>query len=201
MKSLQEIILEKLKIRKHKIETITKEQLDMLFLYCMCYLNDEDLCEDAIKDNYINWGEMERYSRFNIDWYDNEHAWISDYGCENVEDHIYLVNLMDAFGESIINLLIAIINVTKNSDDNDYDSHIQGILREFLFYIMQYIKNHDSSTDIDLTLINEIDKKINNRTVRISYKDSERWNYMIEDSKIVDACLQIYDISKELIGE
>ena len=44
MKNLQEIILEKLKIHKRKAETLSKEQLDMLFLYCMCYLNYEDLC-------------------------------------------------------------------------------------------------------------------------------------------------------------
>lgn len=201
MKSLKQTITEKLKISKRTTETLSKEQLDMLFLYCMCYLGDEDLCEEAIDNHMINWGEMERYSRFNIDWYDKEHNWISDYGCDNYDKHTDILNLMDNFADSVINLLIAIINVTKNDNDNDYDSHIQGILREFLFYIMEYIENYNSSSNIDLTEIQEIDKKINNRTVRISYKDSKRWNYIIKDNKVIDACQKVYDAAKEIIGE
>lgn len=201
MKSLKQTITEKLKISKRTTETLSKEQLDMLFLYCMCYLGDEDLCEEAIDNHMINWGEMERYSRFNIDWYDKEHNWISDYGCDNYDKHTDILNLMDNFADSVINLLIAIINVTKNATDYDYDSHRQGILREFLFYIMEYIENYNSSSTIDLTEIQEIDKKINNRTVRISYKDSKRWNYIIKDNKVIDACQKVYDAAKEIIGE
>ena len=110
MKNLQELILEKLKIHKRKAEILSKEQLDMLFLYCMCYLNDEDLCEEAIKDKYLNWGEMERYSKFGIDWYDKDHTWICDYGCSNYEMHTDLLNLMDDLAESIIELMDLIIN-------------------------------------------------------------------------------------------
>lgn len=201
MKSLKQTITEKLKISKRTTETLSKEQLDMLFLYCMCYLGDEDLCEEAIDNHMINWGEMERYSRFNIDWYDKEHNWISDYGCDNYDKHTDILNLMDNFADSVINLLIAIINVTKNATDYDYDSHRQDILREFLFYIMEYIENYNSSSTIDLAEIQEIDKKINNRTVRISYKDSKRWNYIIKDNKVIDACQKVYDAAKEIIGE
>lgn len=201
MKDLNNYIIEKLKIRKRTTEVLTNEQLNMLFLYCMCYLGDEDLCEEAIDNHMINWGEMERYSRFNIDWYDSEHNWISDYGCDNYEKHEAILNLMDEFADTIIWLLIAIIKVTKNDNDNDYDSHRQGILREFLFYIMEYIENYNSSSNIDLTEIQEIDKKINNRTVRILYKDSKRWNYIIKDNKVIDACQKVYDAALELINK
>ena len=117
MKNLQEIILEKLKIHKRKAETLSKEQLDMLFLYCMCYLNDEDLCEDALKDKYINWGEMERYGKFGIDWYDKDHTWICDYGCNYSDKHTYLLNLMDYLAETIIELIDLIINYCDNTNN------------------------------------------------------------------------------------
>lgn len=202
MKSINQYIIEKLKIRKRKAESLSKEQLDMLFLYCMCYLNDEDLCEYAIKDNYINWGEMERYSKFNIDWYDKEHSWICDYGCENYDKHTDLLNLMDAFAESIIELMKLIINYCDTTDnESKTHKHKHTILSEFLVYIMEYINNHNNSSNIDLNNINEIKMKINTRTVYYIYDKSIVWRNITKDKQIVDVCQTIYDNAKELIGE
>lgn len=202
MKSLKQTITEKLKIQKHNAETLSKEQLDMLFLYCMCYLNDEDLCEDAIKDNYINWGEMERYSIFNIDWYDKEHSWICDYGCENIEDHVHLTNLMDAFAESIIKLMKLIINYCdKTNNEIMPHKYKHNFLIEFLFYIMEYIEKHGNSSNIDLTIIDNVKMKINNRTVYYVYDKDISWKNIIKDKQIVDACQKVYDAALELINK
>ena len=203
MKSINQFITEKLKIRKRKAESLSKKQLDMLFLYCMCYLNDKDLCEDAIKDNYINWGEMERYSKFNIDWYDKEHNWICDYGCENYDKHTDLLNLMDAFAESIIELMKLIMNYCDKTYTDESISYKRkhDLLSEFLFYIMEYIENHGNSSNIDLTIINEIKTKINIRTVYIEYDIDKFWPNIIKDKQIIDTCQTIYDNAKELIDK
>lgn len=202
MKDLNTYITEKLKIHKHKTESLSKEKLDMLFLYCMCYLNDEDLCEDAIKDNYINWGEMERYSKFDIDWYDKEHSWICDYGCENYDKHTDLLNLMDAFAESIIELMDLIIKYCdKTHNEIMPHRYKHNLLLEFLFYIMEYIEIHGNSSNIDLTIIDNVKMKVNNHNIYYIYDKDTYWKNIIKDTQIVDVCQTIYDNAKELIGE
>ena len=202
MKNLQEIILEKLKIHKRKAETLSKEQLDMLFLYCMCYLNDEDLCEDAIKDKYISWGEMERYSKFGIDWYDKDHDWITNYGCDNYDKHIDLLNLMDDLAESIIELMDLIIKYSdKTNNEIKPHRYKHNILSEFLFYIMEYIEIHSNSSNIDLTIIDNIKRKINNRTVYYIYDKDMLWRNIIKDKQIITTCQNIYNAALELINK
>lgn len=202
MKSLQKIILEKLKIHKRKAEILSKEQLDMLFLYCMCYLNDEDLCEEAIKDKYLNWGEMERYGKFGIDWYDKDHTWICDYGCSNYEMHTDLLNLMDDLAESIIELMDLIINYCdKTNNEIKPLKYKHNILSQFLFYIMEYIEKHINSSNIDLTIIDNIKMKINNRTVYYIYDKDIIWKNIIKDKQIADTCQKIYDNARELINK
>ena len=202
MKSLQKIILEKLKIHKRKAETLSKEQLDMLFLYCMCYLNDEDLCEDAIKDKYISWGEMERYSKFGIDWYDKDHTWICDYGCNYSDKHTYLLNLMDDLAESIIELMDLIINYCdKTNNEIKPLKYKHNILSQVLFYIMEYIEKHINSSNIDLSIIDKINMKINNRTVYYIYDKDIIWRNIIKDKQIADTCQKIYDNARDLINK
>lgn len=206
MKSLQEIILEKLKIRKRTTEILTNEQLDMLFLYCMCYLADEDLFSDAISDKWLNWGEMERYSYFGIDWYDDKHKWICDYGCTDVDNHVEISNLMDNFSESIIELMDSII---KYCDNFYYEEHVPYyekfvILRKYLYYIMEYIKQHNNSSNIDFTIIDEIHMSINKRTFYINYKHhkpGDIWADIVKDKEIKNVCQKIYDAALELINK
>ena len=206
MKKLNIYITEKLKIQKRNAEILSKEQLDMLFLYCMCYLNDEDLCEDAIKDNYINWGEMERYSTFGIDWYDKKHNWICDYGCENSDKHTDLLNLMDNLAESIIKLMDLIIKYCDKTHNDIMTSRTthrykHNMLSEFLFYIMEYIEIHGNSSNIDLTIIDNVKMKVNNHNVYYIYDKDTYWKNMIKDKQIVDACQKVYDAALELINK
>lgn len=41
---------------------------ELFMLYIMCYLKEDDLYEEMKDYKYIALGEMERYSRFGIDW-------------------------------------------------------------------------------------------------------------------------------------
>lgn len=41
---------------------------ELFMLYIMCYLKEDDLNESMEKDGFMSLGEMERYSRFGIDW-------------------------------------------------------------------------------------------------------------------------------------
>lgn len=203
MKTLQEIILEKLKIRKRTTEILSKEQLDILFIYCMCYLGDKDLYEESIdSNNTINWGEMERYSQYNIDWYDNEHNWISDYGCDNYEKHTDILNLMDNFGESVV-LLFTVINEYYDTNPDNYKYSYKtkhNMLKAFLFYIMEYI-NCESSNIIDLNILNTTTTKINTHKIINNYKTLVSWSDLIKDTKIIDACQKVYDAALELINK
>lgn len=205
MKDLNTYITEKLKIRKRTIETLSNEQLDMLFLYCMCYLGDEDLFSDAISDKWLNWGEMERYSYFGIDWYDDEHKWICEYGCTDIDNHVEISNLMDKFSESIIELMDLIIKYYDDfyNEDMGYSSKF-AILKKFLFYIMEYVKQHNNSSNIDLTIIDEIHISINKRKIYTSYKNhkpGDIWADIVKDKEIKNVCQKIYDAALELINK
>lgn len=205
MKNLNTYITEKLKISKRTIETLSNEQLDMLFLYCMCYLGDEDLFSDAITDKWLNWGEMERYSYFGIDWYDDKHKWICEYGCTDVDNHTEISNLMDNFSESIIELLDLIIKYCDNfyNEDTAYYGKF-SVLKKFLFYIMEYIKQHSNSSNIDLTIIDEIHMTINARKIYVNYKNhkpGDIWPVIIKDKEIKNACQKVYDSALELINK
>lgn len=198
MKSITTYITEKLKISKRTTETLSKEQLDMLFLYCMCYLADKDLYEESIdSNNTINWGEMERYSQYNIDWYDSEHNWISDYGCDNYEKHTDILNLMDNFGESVV-LLFTAINEYYDGKHSYKTMHV--MLKAFLFYIMGYI-NDKSSNIIDLNSLNSTTVKINTHKIITNYNTINDWPDIIKDNKVIDACQNVYDAALELINK
>lgn len=198
MKNLNTYITEKLKISKRTTETLSKEQLDMLFLYCMCYLADKDLYEESIdSNNTINWGEMERYSQYNIDWYDSEHNWISDYGCDNYEKHTDILNLMDNFGESVV-LLFTTINEYYDGKHSHKTMHV--MLKAFLFYIMGYI-NDKSSNIIDLNSLNSTTVKINTHKIITNYNIINDWPDIIKDNKVIDACQNVYDAALELINK
>ena len=41
---------------------------ELMMLYIMCYLKEDDLNEDMKDDGFMSLGEMEKYSRFGIDW-------------------------------------------------------------------------------------------------------------------------------------
>lgn len=41
---------------------------ELFMLYIMCYLKEDDLNESMEKDGFMALGEMERFSRFGIDW-------------------------------------------------------------------------------------------------------------------------------------
>ena len=41
---------------------------ELFMLYIMCYLKEDDLNEDMKDDGFMSLGEMERYSRFGINW-------------------------------------------------------------------------------------------------------------------------------------
>ena len=41
---------------------------ELMMLYIMCYLKEDDLNEDMKSNKFMALGEMERYSRFGINW-------------------------------------------------------------------------------------------------------------------------------------
>lgn len=131
MKSLQEIILEKLKLKnvKKTISYISKEQLEDLFLYCQCFLKEEECREDC--PGYINWGEMERFSEFNIDWTDKEHKWISEIGYS--EDP--LTEKMDIIGNNLCEIFDIILNNTLGPRKN---SSTKVIFSYIIHYLIEY---------------------------------------------------------------
>ena len=53
---------------RHNIEitSIDMDQLTDLLLYCQCFLKDEELVREY--DDWISWGELERYSKYGINW-------------------------------------------------------------------------------------------------------------------------------------
>lgn len=187
MKTIYQYIIEKLKIRKRTKEALSKEQLDILFAYCMCYLGDKNLYKKAIFLNTIEWGEMGTYTDFGIDWFDEKYNWISEYSPDNLaEDFI-----------SLLKLIIKYFNT--NPDNYNYSYNYKfNIFKMFLVYILKYI--HIENNDIlYLTKLDKVTIKINKRNVYYIYDKDEIWSDIIKDKKIINACQEIYDTTKTLI--
>lgn len=188
MKSLQKTILEKLKIHKSTAERLSKEQLDMLFVYCMCYLGDKNLYKEAISSgNRIEWGEMGTYSDFGIDWFDEKYNWISEYSGDNLAEHII----------SLMKLIIKYFDTNTNNYNYSYNKKF-GMFKMFLFYILGYIHNENNDI-LDLTKLDNVTIKINKRVVYYVYDKDKIWSDIIKDKNIINICQEIYDTAKTLI--
>lgn len=152
MKTLQEFIQEKLKVtKKHTDPThINIEQLNILFFYIACYLKEDDLR----KEKYVNWGEMERYGKYRIDFYDDNNKWISEYGCTDLENNEDMVAKMDALGDVSMKVFDELIDWTLDSEKSE------NAFLKIAAYIIEYIEKYDTA-EIDLYKIDKIDKKFN----------------------------------------
>ena len=65
--------------KRMKEEFIDQNKLtkfDIICLFLMATYKEKDLCECQRQDGYINWGEIERFSRFGIDF--THLDWIQD---------------------------------------------------------------------------------------------------------------------------
>lgn len=152
MKTLQEFIQEKLKVtKKHTDPThISIEQLNILFFYIACYLKEDDLR----KEKYVNWGEMERYGKYRIDFYDDKNKWISEYGCTDLENNEDMVAKMDALGDVSMKVFDELIDWTLDSEKSE------NTFLKIAAYIIEYIEKYDTA-EIDLYKIDKIDKNFN----------------------------------------
>lgn len=73
---------------------LTKFEIICLFL--MATYKEEDLVQCQKEDNYINWGEIERYSRFGIDF--TKMKWLGDVAVGWCPER--LLELMDKFANA-----------------------------------------------------------------------------------------------------
>lgn len=164
MKSLQEFITEKIQVKKNASTSydITFEQLRMLFLYCVCFLKEEDLLDE----DFIQWGEMERYTKYKIDFYKDEDCkWISDYGIG--DGHEEIRNIMDEIGDDFMSIMRNMVMHNKNIEFST------GILTKIAFFILEYIDKYQSDSKIDFSKIKRIETDVNG--VDISFVYPERF--------------------------
>jgi len=183
MKTLQEFIQEKLKVtKKHTDPThISIEQLNILFFYIACYLKEDDLRNDG---DYILWGEMERYGKYRIDFYDDKNKWISEYGCTDSENNEDMAEKMNALGDVSVKLFGEFIDWTLDSEKSE------NTFLKIAAYIIEYIEKYDTA-EIDLYKIDKIDKKFNK--LHLMWTDYEE---LMDDLKEYDE--HIHELINEL---
>ena len=190
MKTLQEFIQEKLKVtKKHTDPThISIEQLNILFFYIACYLKEDDLR----KEKYVNWGEMERYSKYRIDFYDDKNKWISEYGCTDLENNEDMVAKMDALGDVSMKLFDELIDWTLDSEKSE------NIFLKIAAYIIEYIEKYDT-TEIDLYKIDKIDKNFNKLHLMWTNYEELMDELKAYDEHIHELIDELYTKAKDLL--
>lgn len=190
MKTLQEFIQEKLKVtKKHTDPTyISIEQLNILFFYIACYLKEDDLR----KEKYVNWGEMERYGKYRIDFYDDKNKWISEYGCTDSENNEDMVEKMDALGDVSMKVFDELIDWTLDSEKSE------NTFLKIAAYIIEYIEKYDT-TEIDLYKIDKIDKKFNKLHLMWTNYEELMDELKAYDEHIHELINELYIKSKDLL--
>lgn len=85
--------------KRMKEEFIDQNKLtkfDIICLFLMATYKEKDLCECQRQDGYINWGEIERFSRFGIDF--TKMKWLQDVAVSWCPEK--LEELMDKFADA-----------------------------------------------------------------------------------------------------
>ena len=191
MKGITQYIIEKLKISKKsnniEITSIDINQLTDLLLYCQCFLKDEELVREY--DDWISWGELERYSKYGIDWYDDKHKWISEYGLN--EDEIY--KKMDNIGVTFIRL----VKFLQNKKWPYIQINI--LVRDIVFYLIEYLQSYGGTPVMDMTKIKNVNTNLYGRSIKINYNTNNIiWHDISKkiDSEYKDIYNQIQNIYK-----
>lgn len=195
MKTLTQFITEKLKVGKNTVkrEYITLDQLLMLYVYCSNYF----LHDDLIKKNTIDWGEIERDTKYDIDFYkDTDARWITEYGCDNSKEHEGVVNAMDKIGQALLEIMKIFIDGKEDDDNIDTPYKYFDML---CIYIFTRIKEHSNESKIKLRKTDRIVININNTKKIVGY--SKLWwdtilNYDTNIESYIDT---VYQTSKELV--
>lgn len=194
MKSLEQYIVEKLKIQNVvKGEHITLDQLLMLYMYCSNYF----LHDDLIEKNTIDWGEIERDTKYDIDFYkDKDAKWISEYGCSNDKEHEDIVNGMDKIGHTLLEIIKIFIDGKEDGDDIDTPYKYFDML---CIYIFTRIKEHSNESKIKLRKTDRIVINIKNTKKIVGYSKLW-WNTILNyDTNIESYIDTVYKTSKELV--
>lgn len=192
MKKINQYIIEKLKISKNsnnvEITSIDFNQLTDLLLYCQCFLKEEELVEEY--DEWISWGEMERYSQFGINWYDDKHKWISEYG----------LNHEDGISKKMDNIGVTFIRLVRFLQKKKWDFiQINILVRDIVFYLIEYLPSYGGTKVMDMTKIKNINTNVYGRPIKIDYGIGNiNWQDISKkiDSEHKDIYNQIQDIYK-----
>ena len=83
-------------VMKEFIDQSKLTKFEIICLFLMATYKEKDLIEAQAKDGYINWGEIERYSRFGIDF--TSIKWLQDVAVSWCPER--LLELMDKFANA-----------------------------------------------------------------------------------------------------
>lgn len=171
MKSLNQYITEKLKVyRKNpNVKHFNPEEFKLICMYILAYLKDDDLYIELKENSYFNWGEIERYREFGIDF--TNHQWMFNIAnnFEGQENNL-AINMFD-LAEAIGNLYTEYILIYK---DKKIAFRYTLLV---VIYLISYVENTElldeleSSSEIDWDIIK--DTKIYNR--RFSFYDDDKF--------------------------
>jgi len=81
---------------KEFIDQTKLTKFEIICLFLIATYKEKDLVQCQKEDNYINWGEIERYSRFGIDF--TKMKWLQDVAVGWCPDK--LLELMDKFANA-----------------------------------------------------------------------------------------------------
>ena len=190
MKTLQEFVIEKLKISKTtKHIHLDLEQLRILFFYIACFLKEDDLRSES---SYVNWGEMERYGLYRINFYDEEHEWLNTYGFDEDEKYGDICSRMDELADKCYSFFKELLDWTLDSEDTT-----NHFIKTFQ-YIIEYIEKYDTPK-IDLYKIDNITKQFNG--LKLVYTNYNEFfdNIKKYDKSMLDDINKIYNLAKDLL--
>ena len=142
MKTLNNYIIEKLKITKDNIPNtidITKEMFSIICMYILSYIKEEDLYNEFLKDNYISWGELDTYHAFKINF--SHYPWIEDIAFSEEPNKQEIRDLMDDLAISIKDIYVKFINKCKTNQE----AHSYTMLT--VLYLIEYVNKGYLTTD------------------------------------------------------
>ena len=86
----------KYNMKEEFIDQSKLTKFEIICLFLMATYKEKDLVQCQKEDNYINWGEIERYSRFGIDF--TKMKWLQDVAVSWCPER--LLELMDNFANA-----------------------------------------------------------------------------------------------------
>jgi hypothetical protein len=139
MKTLKETILEKLVLSKTNTgqNFLTKEQFQIICMYILSYIKEEDLWLDYINDEYIQWGEMERYSEYGIDF--SKYPFIENIVFSEDEYYVDLRNNIDNFAGYICEFHKRMIEYCKLNKKKPFEEIAIKHTKQLVFYLIEYV--------------------------------------------------------------